>query len=41
MLQFNVCVRANYNVGDRARFNVIRNGRRINVPMTLPVHPRF
>ncbi len=41
MLQFNVYIRANYNVGDRVTFNVIRGGKRMEIPMTLPVHPRF
>ncbi len=36
MLQFNAWVRQNYKVGDRIRFNVIRNGKRIDVPLTLP-----
>ena len=41
MLQFNVYIRANYKVGDRVKINLIRNARRMDVPMTLPVHPRF
>ncbi len=41
MFQFNVYIRANYNVGDKVKFNIIRNGKRLEIPMTLPVHPRF
>jgi S1-C subfamily serine protease len=41
MLQFNVYIRANYNVGDKVKFNIILNGKRLEIPMTLPVHPRF
>ena len=41
MLQFNVYIRANYNVGDKVKFNIIRNGKRLEIPMTLPVHPRL
>jgi len=40
MRQFNAYVREKYNVGDQVVFNVIRNGRRMGVSMTLPVHPR-
>ena len=40
MLQFNVYMRTNYNVGDKVTFNIIRNGKRLDIPMTLPVHPR-
>jgi len=40
MRQFNVYLRENYNVGDRVKFNVIRNGKRLAIPMTLPVNPR-
>ncbi len=36
MLQFNASVRLNYKVGDRVVFNLIRNGQRLEVPMTLP-----
>lgn len=36
MLQFNVYVRLNFKVGDRITFNVIRDGKRIDLPMTLP-----
>ena len=40
MLQFNVYIRVNYDVGDRIQLNVIRGGKRFVIPMTLPVHPR-
>jgi hypothetical protein len=36
MLQFNTWIRLNYQVGDRITFNVLRNGQRLNLPMTLP-----
>lgn len=36
MLQFNAYVRLNYQVGDRVTFHVIRNGQRLEFPMTLP-----
>jgi predicted metalloprotease with PDZ domain len=35
MLQFNAYVRLNYHVGDQVKLNVIRNGQRMEVPMTL------
>lgn len=35
MLQFNAYVRLNYKLGDRITFNVIRNGKRLEIPMTL------
>lgn len=35
MLQFNVYVRLNYKVGDRITFNVLRDGKRHDIPMTL------
>jgi hypothetical protein len=35
MLQFNVYVRINFKVGDRITFNVLRDGKRVDVPMTL------
>ena len=35
MLQFNAWVRLNHKVGDTITFNVIRNGKRINVPIKL------
>jgi serine protease Do len=36
MLQFNTWVRLNYKVGDRITFNVLRGGKRLDLPMTLP-----
>ncbi len=35
-LQFNAYVRLNYNVGDRVTYDVLRDGRRLKVPVTLP-----
>ena len=40
MLQFNAWLRENYNVGDKVVFDVIRRGKRMKIPMTLPVNPR-
>jgi S1-C subfamily serine protease len=36
MLQFNAFVRLNYKTGERITFNVLRDGKRIDLPMTLP-----
>lgn len=36
MLQFNAYVRLNYKVGDKVTYNVIRDGKRVNVPLALP-----
>jgi hypothetical protein len=36
MLQFNVYVRLHYKVGERLTFNVLRGGKRIEIPMVLP-----
>jgi len=36
MLQFNAHVRLNFEVGDQVTFNVIRAGKRMDVPMQLP-----
>ena len=35
MLQFNVWVRLNHKLGDTITFNVIRNGKRLNIPLVL------
>jgi serine protease Do len=35
MLQFNAYVRLNFKVGDRITFNVLRNGKRLDLAMTL------
>ena len=40
MLQFNAWIRENYNVGDKVVLDVIRKGKRLRFPMTLPVNPR-
>ncbi len=39
MRQFNVWVRLNHRVGDRVTINLIRNGKRLEVPLTLPKRP--
>ncbi len=36
MLQFNAHVRLDFKVGDQITFNIIRDGKRLDVPMTLP-----
>ena len=36
MLQFNLHVRLNYNAGDRITLNVIRDGKRMDLPLVLP-----
>ena len=35
MLQFNVWIRLNFKPGDRVIYNVIRDGRRLEIPMVL------
>ncbi|MEX0714306.1 MAG: hypothetical protein WD278_18365 [Pirellulales bacterium] len=35
MLQFNVYIRLNFDVGDRITYNVIRGGKRLDLPMVL------
>jgi hypothetical protein len=40
-VQFGVYIRLNYHVGDRVVFNLIRNGKRANVPLTLPSVARY
>lgn len=39
--QFLVHVRLTYKVGDRIVWNILRNGRRLDLPMTLPERPPF
>lgn len=41
MLQFNAWVRLNMQVGDKITFNVIRAGKRLDVPFTLPKRDSF
>ena len=36
MLQFNAFIRLNYKVGDRVTYNVVRDGKRLDIPTTLP-----
>ena len=36
MLQFNAYVRLNFNAGDTITFNVLRDGKRLDLPMKLP-----
>lgn len=38
--EFQIHLRLNFNVGDRVVFNVIREGKRLEFPMILPVNPR-
>ena len=40
MLEFNAMIREKYNVGDKVVFNVIRRGKRVDIPMTLPKDAR-
>lgn len=35
MLQFNVYVRVNYEVGDKITYNIIRDGKKMNLPTVL------
>jgi S1-C subfamily serine protease len=35
MLQFNAYIRLNYKTGDRITFNVLRDGKRLDIPLTL------
>jgi len=35
MLQFNVHVRLNYEVGDQVTYNIVRDGKRLDLPMML------
>jgi serine protease Do len=39
--QFAVYVKLNYNVGDRVTYNVLRAGKRLDVPLTLSRRPLF
>jgi S1-C subfamily serine protease len=41
MLEFNVYVRLNHQVGDRITYNVLRNGKRLDLPMKLADRPAF
>jgi serine protease Do len=41
MLQFNTYVRLNYHVGDKITFHVIRDGKRLDLPMVLPAKATF
>lgn len=40
MLEFNAFIRLNYKVGDKVTLNVIRNGKRMDLPLTLANPPR-
>jgi hypothetical protein len=37
--QFNAYIRVTYKVGDKVTYNVIRDGQRVNVALTLPARP--
>jgi hypothetical protein len=37
--EFQVYLPLDYNVGDHVVFNVIRDGKHLEFPMTLPVNP--
>jgi hypothetical protein len=39
--QFGVYVRLNYHVGDEVTFNILREGKRIDVPLKLPELARY
>ena len=39
--QFAVYLKLNYNVGDRVTYNVLRAGKRLDVPLTLSRRPPF
>ena len=39
MLQFNLYMRTNFNVGDKVSFDIIRGQRKMKISMTLPVRP--
>jgi serine protease Do len=41
MLQFNVYVRLNYKVGDQIVYNVLRDGKRLDLPAVLPARDTF
>lgn len=41
MRQFNAWVRLHYKVGDRITFNLIRDGKRLDLPMILPARVQF
>jgi membrane-associated protease RseP (regulator of RpoE activity) len=36
MAQFNAYVRTTYKVGDKVTYNILRDGKRVDVPLTLP-----
>jgi serine protease Do len=38
--QFNAYVRITYKVGDKVIYNILRDGKRVDVPLTLPAHER-
>lgn len=41
MLQFNAYVRLNHKVGDTITYNVLRDGKRLDLPMLLPARTTF
>jgi predicted metalloprotease with PDZ domain len=40
MAQFNAFIRVAYKVGDKVTYNVLRDGKRVDVPLTLPAQER-
>jgi hypothetical protein len=36
MAQFNAYVRLTYHVGDKVTYNILRDGKRVDIPLTLP-----
>jgi serine protease Do len=39
MAQFNAYIRVTRQVGEEVRFNILRDGKRLDLPMRLPQHP--
>jgi hypothetical protein len=39
MRQFNAYVRLTYQVGDKLTYNILRDGKRVDIPLTLPRRP--
>ena len=39
--QFFVYIKLNYKVGDRVAYNILRDGKRLDIPLTLTSRPPF